>query len=154
MPQGKYWERFWNKSYCKTHYNWLPVMVIWKVKVKVLVMSNSLGPWTVAHLSPLSMEFSRQEYWSELPFPSSGDLPDSGVKSTSPVAPALAGRFLTASITWEALLSCEDRKWTVTKYQTCWHFDLGLPSLQNCDKQICVYKPLSPWQFVIRAWMD
>ena len=37
-------------------------------------------PWTVARQAPLSMEFSRQEYWSGLPFPSPGDLPDPGIK--------------------------------------------------------------------------
>ena len=37
-------------------------------------------PWTVAHQAPLSMEFSRQEYWSGLPFPSPGDLPNSGIE--------------------------------------------------------------------------
>ena len=37
-------------------------------------------PWTVAHQAPPSMEFSRQEYWSGLPFPSSGDLPDPGIE--------------------------------------------------------------------------
>ena len=36
-------------------------------------------PWTVAHQVPPSMEFSRQEYWSGLPFPSSGDFPDPGI---------------------------------------------------------------------------
>ena len=46
-------------------------------------------PWTVAHQAPLSMEFSRQEYWSGLSFPSPGDLPDPGIE------PALAGRFFT-----------------------------------------------------------
>ena len=44
--------------------------------------------WTVAHQAPLSMEFSRQEYQSGLPFPSSGDLPDPWIE---PVSPALAG---------------------------------------------------------------
>ena len=39
--------------------------------------------WTVAHQAPLSMGFSRQKYWSGLPFPSSGDLPHTGIKSTS-----------------------------------------------------------------------
>ena len=43
-------------------------------------------PWTVACLAPLSMGFLRQEYWSGLPFPSPGDLPDPGIK---PVSPAL-----------------------------------------------------------------
>ena len=45
-------------------------------------------PLTIAHKAPLSMEFSRQEYWSGLPFPSSGDLPDSGIKPRSPVLQA------------------------------------------------------------------
>ena len=48
--------------------------------------------WTVAHQAPLSMGFSRQEYWSGLPFPTPGDLPDPGIK---PMFPALAGRFFT-----------------------------------------------------------
>ena len=41
-------------------------------------------PWTVARQAPLSMGFSRQEHWSGLPFPSPGDLPDSGIKPESP----------------------------------------------------------------------
>ena len=41
-------------------------------------------PWTVAYQASLSMGFSRQEYWSELPFPSPGDLPDPGIKPRSP----------------------------------------------------------------------
>jgi len=45
---------------------------------------------------PQSVGFSKQEYWSGLPFPSPGDLPDPGIKAISPVFPALAGRFFTA----------------------------------------------------------
>ena len=45
-------------------------------------------PWTVAYKSPLSMEFSRQEYWSGLPIPSPGDLPNPGVKLKSPALQA------------------------------------------------------------------
>ena len=41
-------------------------------------------PWTVAYKAPLSMEFSRKEYWSGLPFPSPGDLPDPGIEPRSP----------------------------------------------------------------------
>ena len=52
-------------------------------------------PWTVACQASLSKEFSRQEYWSGLPFPSPGDLPDSVIKLVSPVSIALAGRLST-----------------------------------------------------------
>jgi len=43
-----------------------------------------MTPWTVACQAPLSMGFSRQEYWSGLPFPSLGDLPDPGIETGSP----------------------------------------------------------------------
>ena len=53
-------------------------------------MLDSATPWTIAHQAPLSMGFPRQEYWSGLPLPSPGDLPDPGITSASP---ALAGGF-------------------------------------------------------------
>ena len=49
--------------------------------------------WTVACQAPLSMGFSRQEYWNALPFPTSGDLPDPGIEPMSLTSPELAGRF-------------------------------------------------------------
>ena len=52
-------------------------------------------PWTVAHQAPLSMGLSQQEYWSGLPFPLPGDLPNPRIEPTFPVAPALAGGFIT-----------------------------------------------------------
>ena len=52
-------------------------------------------PWTVPYQAPLSMEVSKQEYWSGLPFPSLADLPNPGVKPMSLADSALAGRFLT-----------------------------------------------------------
>jgi len=52
-------------------------------------VSNSATLWTVAHQAPLSLEFSRQEYWNELPCPPPGDVPDPGIEPTSPVPPAL-----------------------------------------------------------------
>ena len=51
--------------------------------------SSFVTPWITAHQAPLFMGFFRQEYWSGLPFHLPGDLPDSGIKSTSPVYPAL-----------------------------------------------------------------
>ena len=67
--------------------------------------------WTVAHQDPLSMGFSRQEYWSGFPCPPPGDLPDPGVKLTSLRSPAFSGRFFTTSATWEA----------VSKYSLSYH---------------------------------
>ena len=57
--------------------------------INVCVLSGT--PWTVAHQAPLSMGVSRQEYWSGLPFPPLGDLPNPGTEPVSPEAPALAG---------------------------------------------------------------
>ena len=57
--------------------------------------------WTIARQAPLSMGFSRQ-YWSGLPCPPPGDLPDPGVESTSHASHASADRFFTPSATWEA----------------------------------------------------
>ena len=54
------------------------------------VMFDFVTLWAVAHQAPLSLGFSRQEYWSGFPFPPPGDLPDPGIK---PVSPALAGGF-------------------------------------------------------------
>ena len=52
-------------------------------------------PWTEARQAPLSLGFSRQEYWHGLPFLPPGDHPEPGTEPTSPVCPALAGRFFT-----------------------------------------------------------
>ena len=52
-------------------------------------------PQTVAHQAPLPIEFSRQEFWSGLPFPSPGDLPNPRIKPESLMSPSLAGRFFT-----------------------------------------------------------
>ena len=64
------------------------------------VVSNSATPQGVAQQAPQSMGFSSQEYWSGLPFPTPGDLPDLGIELIFPVYPALAGRFFTISATW------------------------------------------------------
>ena len=52
-------------------------------------------PWTVACQAPLSIKFSKQKYWSRMPFPPPRDLPDLGIEPTSLVSPALAGKFFT-----------------------------------------------------------
>ena len=57
-------------------------------------VSDSVTPWTVAHQAPLSMEFSRQEYWSGVPFHPPGDLPDPGIEPMSLASPTLLGGLL------------------------------------------------------------
>ena len=60
--------------------------------------------WTVAHQAPLSMEFSRQDYWSGLLFPPPGDPPYPGIEPASlasPASPALAGGFFITSASWK-----------------------------------------------------
>ena len=78
---------------------WCPAARVWAFMSMSMymcsVVSDCATPWTVACQSPLSMGFSRQEYWSGLPFPSLRDLPDLGIKSASPASSALAGGYLT-----------------------------------------------------------
>ena len=58
-------------------------------------------PWTIAHQAPLSMRFSRHEYWNGLTFLLQGIFPDPGIEPASIMSPALAGRFFTTSASWE-----------------------------------------------------
>ena len=66
------------------------------------VESVSATPWSVARQAPLPMGFSRQDYWSGLPFPLPGDLPDLGMELASLTSPVLAGGFFTTGTTWKA----------------------------------------------------
>ena len=74
----------------------------------------SATPWTVAHQASLCMGFSRQEYWSGLPFPSPGDFPDTGIK---PVSPALQADSLSSlqSESEAIQLRTDRRLWRKTK---------------------------------------
>ena len=80
---------------CIGKYNVHETKVIKIIKMSMLVVPDSVTPWIEAHQTLLSMGFFRQEYWSGLPLPSPGDLPDPGIEPTSPASPALADRFFT-----------------------------------------------------------
>ena len=67
-------------------------------------------PWTVAYQAPLSMGFSRQEYWRGLPFLPPEDLLDPGIEPASPGAPALAGGFFITETTGKPTRVVEDMK--------------------------------------------
>ena len=72
------------------------------------VMSDSVFPWTLGHQASVSVEFFRQEYWSGLPLPFPGDLPDPGIE---PWVSCIAGRFLTI---W-AIRKAHVKRWVTSK---------------------------------------
>ena len=89
----------------------------------VPLVSGSVTPWTVAHKAPLSMGFPRHEYWSGLPFPTPGNLPDPEIECLSLVSCVLAGRFYTtappekpccsqALMVWKQCDQCLALPWT------------------------------------------
>ena len=91
-------------------------------------------PCTVACQAPLSMGFSRQKYWSGLPFPTPGDLPNQGIKTASS---ASAGRFFTTSTTWEApkvyyLTSFLLLIYPFSKHLLSTHYVVGTPIGTGC----------------------
>ena len=100
MPSSQYLSVFTNPKISKLFC--LGVLV----EVSLCVLSHFshvrffMTLWTVASQVPLSMEFSGQEYWSGLPFPPPGNLPNPGIEPTSLMSPALTGRFFTTCSTW------------------------------------------------------
>ena len=76
--------------------------------------------WTEDHQAPLSMGFSRQEYWSGLPFPPPGDLSDPGIEPTSPASPSVAGRFFTTEPPWKRNKFNKDFKMTIIIILIMW----------------------------------
>ena len=96
--------------------------------------------WTIAHQAPLSLAFSRQEYWGGLPCPLPGDLPDSGTEPASFTSPALAGGFFTTRSTWEDFYT-----WTLFSCLYTWTEILALPQFQAC-------RPLG-WNYTIGSPM-
>ena len=81
---------FRNKSVCVSYVCTLIALEpeglrnLLKVKVKSLRVFHFVTPWSLAHQAPPSMGFSRQEYWSGLPFPAPRDLPDPGIEPNLP----------------------------------------------------------------------
>ena len=85
------------------------------------------NPMTIAPPGSCVWDFSRQEYWSGLPFPTPGDLPDPGIKPPSLALPALAGRFFSTSTTWEAHISLQEPKLWLYSVVSKERNTLGLP---------------------------
>ena len=81
---------------------------MYRIVKQLLVLSHFshvqlfVTPWSIAHQVPLFMGILRQEYWSELPFPSPGDLPNPGIEPMFLMFLELEGRFFSTRSTWEA----------------------------------------------------
>ena len=95
-------------------------------------MSDSATPWTVAQQAPLSMGFSRQEYWSGLPFPSPGDLPDPGIE---PRSPTLQADALISEPPGKPKLSCSLSR--VRLFATPWTVAYQAPVSMGFSRQEC-----------------
>ena len=80
-------------------------------------------PWTVAHQAPLSMGFSKQEYWSGLPFPSPGDLPDPGIEPRSLMSPVLQADSLPVELSWKRFLDSRSSQFQLS------HVAMFLPTV-------------------------
>ena len=101
-----------------------------------VVSSSLMVLWTVAHQAPLSMQFSRQEYWSRLPFLSAEDLPNLGIEL---MPPELAGRFFTTEPPGKYIL-LQFAAWTVgvgTLGETC--LSLGPRTQSLCDLAVSAW---------------
>ena len=85
-------------------------------------MSDSLWPCDlyIAHQAPLSMGFSKQKYWSGLPCPPPGHLPNPGVEPASLMSPVLPGGFFTTSTTWTQSLSLDCYNWEMYTLVRLW----------------------------------
>ena len=104
----------------------MPILLFFSCRV----VSNSLEiPWTVAHQAPLTMGFPRQEYWSGLPYPSPGNLPNPGIK---PISPGLHEDSLLLSHQGNPMPILEMRKMEVMSCP-------GTQSEQGAKKDLTLY---------------
>ena len=116
---------------------------VFTLKSEVKLLSHVrlfVTPWTVAYQAPLSMGFSRQEYWSGLPFPSPGDLPDPGIKLKSP------------ALQTDSLQSEPSRK-PFSKYPVQFLHDFSDSVLTGSREQILVpFRLNNPSLFIVVVW--
>ena len=102
------------------------------------------APWTVACQTPLSMEFSRQEYWRGLPFPTPEDLPDPEIEPTSPESPALQVDSLLSEPPGKPILGKGWRFSGIGPLRTPWSFDSVLELL--LEKEMATHSRILAWR--------
>ena len=95
-------------------------------------------PWTVAYLASLSMGFSRQEYWSGLPFPSPGDLPDPGIEPRSPTLEADALTYEPPGKPWNAKVRKSRNTWSNSKFGLRVQNEAGQRLTEFCQENALV----------------
>ena len=151
---------------CKIKSDWAT-----KLKMQLGCKSESLShlwlfvtPWTVAPQAPLSMEFSRQEYWSGLPFPSPGDLLDPEIEPRFPTFQAdsllteppgqSVGRGLNkGSMTFHRLNPCQERRGDLLHAGICYYWRVwGLPLLVS--QLYWYFYSLNVYTIKPRLWLD
>ena len=121
-----------------------------KNEVEIITHCLPVTPWTVALQASLSIVFSRQECWSELPFPPPEDLPSPGIGPVSPMSPAMAGRSFTTKpppycneYPWPCIFECmcgyvyRKKKRNLCSGTRYWPF--GQKDLQRGYAKFCVY---------------
>ena len=106
-----------------------------------MLVARHLTPWTIAHQAPLSMGFSRQEYWNGLPSPPPGDLPDPGISHGS----STAGRFFTAEPPGKPILS-------YTRTQKATSVYCSFSTRPNGTVSCLTYSSLQPFLFCF--WLE
>ena len=139
------WPKYWSFSFTilpskeipgliSFRMDWLDLLAVQGTLKSLLQLQFFATLWTVAHQAPLSMGFSRQEYWSASPCPPPVDLPDPGIEPASLMSPALAGSFFTTVTTWEAL--CLTLREPNYRHEIIRQFNLT-PDLRSPECTLC-----------------
>ena len=111
--------------------------------------------WTVAHQAPLSMEFSRQEYWSGLLFPSPGDLFNPGIKLAFLMSSALTGRFFITNTTWEDYTHTHTHTFWTSSYNFMQSVEPGIRANTNMKATDCPTWKAGTSRYIIKpdGWL-
>ena len=104
---------------------------LWKCVCVLSHVQLYVTPWTAAHQTLLSMRFSRQEYWSGLPFPTLGDLPDLEIEPESLLSPGLGGIFFTTALPGNPIPTYCNPKFNIKYYILSPQSDLCLKRMKS-----------------------
>ena len=113
-----------------------------------------LALWTVACQARLPVEFFLQGFWSRLPFPALGDLPDPGIEPISPASPALGGGFFPPWATWEApVIKYRHKRCSHSVCHRCWYAWSSYDGSVLRVTEEVLWLRLSSWKSLSRVWV-